>query len=182
MSIRSVTWGINGGGFTVKKGIQFMVKAGAAAAACVFLLAGCQFFSTPDKEFSKAGMSITLTSDFAETEVVTQTATYQSKDSVVMALKEEFTLFEELGISSDMTLGEYAELIFQTNAITSTVEEKEGLTCFRYQKEINGKEMTYFAVVEKGSDAYWLFQFSCESKNYEKLEKSFIEWAKTIKI
>ena len=139
MSIRSVTWGINGGGFTVKKGIQFMVKAGAAAAACVFLLAGCQFFSTPDKEFSKAGMSITLTSDFAETEVVTQTATYQSKDSVVMALKEEFTLFEELGISSDMTLGEYAELIFRRTRSPQQLRKRKVSPVFVIKRKLTGK-------------------------------------------
>lgn len=133
------------------------------------------------KEFSKAGMTITLTSDFIEKEIASQTAYYESQKHIVMVLKEEFTIFESIGISTDISVKEYAKLVIDNNLMTSEVEEKDGLTYFKYEKTINGKQSSYFATVFKSSDAFWLIQFACESKNAEDSEDLFVEWGQSIK-
>ena len=99
-----------------------------------------------EKEFSKEGATITLTDEFTEKDLVSQTAYYESMDSIVVMLKEEFTLFEEAGYE-DMTLSEYADLVIQANSLSAERKEEEGLTCFTYEKEQNGKNFEYYATV-----------------------------------
>ena len=138
---------------------------------------------TKEKVFSKAGMEITLTEDFYEKDMAAYTAYYESKTSIVLSIKEEFTIFENAGISTDISLREYAEMVL-TNNVKNNIEvtEKDGLTFFEFDKTANGKDFTYFAVVFRGDDAYWLFQFACETKNYDKLSKDFIAYAKSVKL
>ena len=165
----------------MKKYFKFAAVISVLLTVCLFC--GCSFFSglgaAQEKEFSKAGMSITLTDDFTEQDIVSQTAVYASAKHIVMALKEEYALFEELGDS--LSLQEYAQLVCQNNDLTADIEEKDGLVCFEYENEANGRDFAYFAVVQKGTDAYWLFQFSCDSSNYEDSKEQFIDWAKTIR-
>jgi len=133
------------------------------------------------KEFTKAGMTISLTSDFNEKEIASQTAYYESQKYIVMVLKEEFTIFESVGISTDISVKEYAELVIGNNMMATAIEEKDNLTFFKFEKTINGKQFSYFATVHKSSDAFWLIQFACESKNAEDSQDLFIEWGQTIK-
>lgn len=136
------------------------------------------------KDFSKAGMTITLTDDFQEKEIVSQTATYYTDEYMVVALKEEFSLFQQAGLQTDITLEDYAGLIRQNNGILSTssaVSEEDGVTYFKYEKEVNGKNISYMATVFKGSDAYWLIQFACETQYFEQSSAQFLKWAKTAK-
>jgi len=133
------------------------------------------------KEFTKAGMTITLTTDFFEKEIASQTAYYESQKYMVTTLKEEFTIFESYGMSTDISAKEYAKLVIDNNMIASTIEEKDNLVYFEYEKAVNGKQISYFATVYKSSDAFWLIQFACESKNAEDSQDLFIEWAQTIK-
>ena len=100
-------------------------------------------------------------------------------DSIVVMLKEEFTLFEEAGYE-DMTLSEYADLVIQANSLSAERKEEEGLTCFTYEKEQNGKNFEYYATVFKGPDAYWLIQFACETKNFDDFLPDFQKWAKSV--
>ena len=165
----------------MKKYFKSTVAVSVLLIAC--LLCGCSFFSglgaAQEKEFTKAGMTITLTDDFVEQDIVSQTAVYSSAKHIVMALKEEYALFEEIG--DGLSLQEYAQLVCENNDLTADVEEKDGLVCFEYENQANGRDFTYFAVVQKGTDAYWLFQFSCDSSNYEDSKEQFINWAKTIR-
>ena len=150
-------------------------------ALTITALAGCNLFAAKEKTFSKAGMSIVLTEAFVEKEAAGQTVAYESKKAVVMVVKEEFTLFQSLGVSTDISLQEYAELVISGGGLTGvSVEVKNGLTCFEYKKTVDGKDLSYFATVFRGSDAYWLIQFSAETKNYNGLLDTFITWAKSV--
>lgn len=151
---------------------------------CAVLLLGLCSCSTvlsepEEKQFSKEGATITLTDEFTEKDLVSQTAYYESMDSIVVMLKEEFTLFEEAGYE-DMTLSEYADLVIQANSLSAERKEEEGLTCFTYEKEQNGKNFEYYATVFKGPDAYWLIQFACETKNFDDFLPDFQKWANSV--
>ena len=134
-----------------------------------------------EKTFSKAGVEITLTEDFVEKDIVSQTAYFESMKSIVMVLKEEFTLFESVGLSTDMSMEEYAEIIFTGNNIESVVEEKDSLSTFTYENSVSGKDFTYFATLFRSDDAYWMIQFACETKDFESMSDQFMKWAKTVK-
>lgn len=143
----------------------------------LFAAAGC--ISGPkEKSFEKAGMTIVLTDDFVEKEIVFATAYYESENTIASALKQEFYLFGD----AEITLPEYAQFVIYRNDFNVDIQEKEGLTCFEREIEAHGKDYTFFTTFFKGDDAFWLFEFMCETKNYEELLPSFIKYAKSVKI
>ena len=151
---------------------------------CVVLLIGacsCSSLTKPTaKDFTKAGATITLTDKFMEQELATQTAYYVSQTSIVTTLKEEFSLFKGTEYEV-MTLKEYADLVIDANTLKASAAEKDGLVYFTYEKSMNGKDYKYYATVFKGTDAYWLIQFACEVKNFDKFLPDFEGWAKSVK-
>ena len=129
-----------------------------------------------EKEFSKAGMTITLTTDFVENDIVTQTAYYVSQKAIVTALKEDGSAL------GNYTVEQYAKLVCNANNLSdSSVTVKDDYAEFTYEKELNGKEYFYYARCLKNGTDYWLFQFACETKNSEKYVPTFEKWASTIK-
>ncbi|MCL2677850.1 MAG: hypothetical protein FWE85_02220 [Clostridiales bacterium] len=150
----------------------------------IILLAGCLNLSD-EKTFTTAdvGLSITLTSRFVEQDLAVWTAYYSSTTSIVTVLKEEFHLFDQHGHdAADLTPEDYARLVIESNREPCDVEKVEGLTTFTYERRVNGKDFKYFAVTFKGPDAFWLVQFGCDRKNFDKFQAQFIEWAKTVKV
>lgn len=152
--------------------------------ACIVMTfaAGCDsisdFLTPADKTFTKSGMSITLTEEFAEKEYVSYTSTYESTDIAVYTLKEEFTLFGGV----DYSLDAYTDLVISANGMSEQVQHKDGLTYFTYQQDVNGKSFQYYAFTYKGEDAYWLIQFACTQDNSSKLESDIFQYAKSVEV
>ena len=148
------------------------------------ILSGCRapglLGQGPAQTFTKEGLSITLTSAFSEQELDTQTAYYVSQNAVVTTLKEEFSLLQKAGISTDGSLADYAQVVINNNQIDSRVLEEEGLTCFTYEKLVGEKNISYYATVFRDTTAYWLVQFGCETSQFEQLKPQFMEYAKTV--
>ena len=108
----------------------------------------------------------------------------ESPDAIMAALKEEFTLFEGLGVSvSDVSLKDYAEMVILANeAETSDVTEEDGLTYFTYQGEANGKTFYYMCFVFKGTDAFWSVNLAYLDSAKDDFTPNFKEWAKSITV
>ena len=146
-----------------------------ALLACFGILAGC----SQEKTFEKSGMQITLTSAFYEKDLVSLTAYYESTDSIVTALKEEFSQVEGFG---NYTLAEYTDLVKQANKLSAAVSSREGqdYQYFTYEKSVSGKTFFYLATTHKASDAFWLIQFACDVSDKEKFTDTFLGWADTV--
>ena len=149
-----------------------------AAVLVLGMMTGC---SGSAKSFSKAGMTITLSDAFMESDMESMTAYYESRTSAVTVLKEDFSTIESVGLSTDMSLQEYAQLVVEGNGLDCQVSEEDGLVYFLYEDTVDGTDFSYWATVYRSSDAYWLVHFLCESKNYEKLLPDFKTWAKSVK-
>ena len=135
-----------------------------------------------EKTFPKDGFTIAQW-QFCRKTHVSHTALFESRIIIVSVVRESFAYLENVGISSNISLRQYAELIIQANASSDTsVEEKNGFACFESERKVEGKDFSYFAVVLCGSDAFQLVQFACETKNYDKNPDIFINWAKTINV
>ncbi len=147
-------------------------------ALAVFAFGGCAFLQQP-KTFSKAGASITLTNFFVEKEYVTMTAYYESPQMIVTLLREDFTMLDGL---EDWTLEEYTQTTIDVNKLPSSkvAFSEDGYTYFEYTKEVSGNNYSYFATCHKTDNAFWLIQFGTLSKNYDKLSKTILKYAKTI--
>lgn len=146
--------------------------------AVMLMTTACGLAASP-KTFSVSGLTIELTDAFAEKDIMGYTKVLQSLDTQVFILKEEFSLFAELG---DVTFDDYIALVMEANGIESGLTQEDGLTYFTYEFDANGHTYTYFTTLHEGSDAFWLVQFVCDATNYEKLHSSFIQYAKSIKV
>lgn len=141
-----------------------------------------QLFAAKTQEFTKAGLTITLTQGFHEQDVVSQTATYASSDHIVICLKEEFYALKQSNIPANISLEEYAEAVIRNNNIETNLTGDETRPYFIYSRQINGKEFSYLTMVFKGSDAFWTVTFACETKKFDEAQGQFIEWADTIEV
>lgn len=156
------------------------------ALACALVLAlgilgGC---SASSKEFdTEAGMTITLPGSFNKKDMEGQTAYFESPTAIVTALKETFDELSAAGLdlSADSTVDEYGQIIIEGNGLSGSLEDKDGVKCFKYEQTVSGTDFSYLGTVTKGPDAFWLVQFACETKNYDKFESDFIKWAKSMK-
>lgn len=128
-------------------------------------------------------MTISLPGSFSKKDMEGQTAYFESPTAIVTVLKETYDELSEVGlnISEDSTLNDYAQIIIDGNGLDSSFEDKDGVKCFKYEQTVSGSDFSYLATVTKGPDAFWLVQFACESKNYDKFEGDFIKWAKSMK-
>ena len=131
------------------------------------------------KDFSYDKMSITLTEEFEKTDMEGFTVAYGSKDVAVFAIKESFSLREDVG---SLTLKEYANIVIEKNNRDATVKEKDGLTCFEfdYLNPETKEAYRYFAYVYKSEDAFWLVQFAVLKENSDIYEEKIGEWAKSV--
>ena len=152
----------------------------------VLMLCGCVGSPAPAEpvaaEFSKAGMTVTLTDAFAEKEYVSYTACYESADISVMALKEEYSLFDNTDFSSASSLEEYAGLVWNANQFTGNVPlvTDGGLQYFEFDRSSNGNEYTYRAYVFKAADGFWLVQFVSRADRYAELADTMHAYAGTV--
>lgn len=131
-----------------------------------------------EKTFTKSGMSITLTEEFGEKEYVSYTAVYESPKVAVYTLKEETSLFGD----ANYTLEQYTKMVISANGLTVDAQNKDGLTYFEFDKELNGKNFHYFAFTYKGEDAFWLVQFACTKDQVSENQADIFGYAKTVKV
>ncbi|MDE7380431.1 MAG: hypothetical protein K2N14_05190 [Clostridia bacterium] len=159
------------------RGILCGIIVALTAAIMAVTLTAC---TANPKQFDKAGMSITLTTAFTEKDLVSQTAYYESRDSIVTALKEEFSL---LSGSSSWTVSHYTDVVMKNNKLTDAEKhEREGkeYIYFTYEKTVSGKQFFYLATTHKSSDAFWLIQFACDQSKKDAMTDTFLGWADTV--
>lgn len=131
------------------------------------------------KEFSEAGMTITLTNAFDEESYPGFTQCYESKSVAVFTLKEDFSLAPGL---EDYTLEEYAALVVQNNQVDpSELENAQGVVFFDYVTQgSDGQDYYYMVTMHKGNDAFWLVQFATPESNQDKIYDQFLTWAASV--
>ena len=105
-------------------------------------------------------MSITLTDEFTEKDLVSATVYFESMDAIVTGLKEEFSTLEAAGLTKDSTVEDYAKAVTTNNQKDSKIKTEDGLTYFTYTSDVNGKTYFYIATMYKSNDAFWLFNLS----------------------
>lgn len=154
--------------------------------ALAMLLTGCAAESEPAVpaalEFSKAGLTVTLTDAFYEKEHMGYTTCFLSDEIAVFLLKEEYTLFENTDFSSASSLEEYAGLVWNANRFTGNVPlvTDGDLKYFEYDYSANGNDYTYRTYVFKAADAFWLVQFASLTDSYAALKDTMHSYAASV--
>lgn len=165
---------------TKRKAWLVMLIALLVGFAVGFLATGSLFGGSAEpKTFSAQGMEITLTDEFRETEMEGFDVCYDSTHAAVFCLKEPFSLMEGF---EDYTLEEYGELVIQSNGFEGSAELQtaDGLTYFSYNSDVDGQVYSYYAVVYKADDSFWLIQFTALQEDLPDYQDSFVQWAKSV--
>lgn len=164
------------------KGVLILIIAVVIGAIAGFLTTSELFLNkTPDvKNFSSNGMTIALTDEFTEVDVVNFTAAYESENVFVFALKEAFTLFDGFG---DNTIEQYTDLVIESNSLDSVqTKTDDGLTLFEYTYTLpeTNDVYKYFAYTYKANDAFWLIQFAVLNESADEYAQQITEWANSV--
>ncbi len=160
---------------------------GAFVVAClstICLLTGCgvtpKTFSTSDAKFS-----IELTSDFKAFSQDGLDLSLSTAKVGVFVSHETFEYLENYGYDRDMSLTEYAQLCIDNNQLTNILPSQDSerdLIYFEYRKTVDYNYFYYLAVVNKGTDSFWICNFACENEYYENYTEQFLDWATTIAV
>lgn len=166
----------------VHKGVLILIIAVVIGAIAGFLTTSELFLNkTPNvKNFSSNGMTIALTDEFTEVDVVNFTAAYESENVFVFALKEAFTLFDGFG---DNTIEQYTDLVIESNSLDSVqTKTDDGLTLFEYTYTLpeTNDVYKYFAYTYKANDAFWLIQFAVLNESADEYAQQITEWANSV--
>ena len=162
-------------------GLIILILAVVAGAVAGFFIANSFLSKAPkEKTFSSNGMNITLSEEFKETTVKNYTVAFDSKKVAVFALKEPFALVDSF---EDYTLDQYADLVIQSNGLSSSQKKTDnGLIWFEYDFDNpeNNNAYRYFTYVYKTNDAFWIVQFATLKSYSEKVSQEIAVWAKSV--
>ncbi|MDR3216362.1 MAG: hypothetical protein LBT55_02950 [Clostridiaceae bacterium] len=171
----------------MKKFLSIVLVAATAVMIAVFA-SGCSLLGNlgkaEKKVFEKAGIKLTLTDEFYEKDILTYTIYLESTDKAVIALKEEPNAM--FPISTELRA--YTESVLSVNMLTTpilTSSTEEGVLLFEYfiyEKIVSGKDFTYLAITKKSETAFYLIQFTCETKNFADFKGQFLDWAKLVEV
>ena len=159
--------------------MQIFKRAFCSFIVFVLLFGLCACDPT-EKVFSANGMSITLTDEFSKEKDYYGMLYYDSEEAQVYIAKEEFSVLEEKGERTDYTLKGYADYLLKSISVTAEIKTEEDITIFEYAKKPEDVSYSYFVAVFKTSDAFWYFQFACESDLMNEYRPLFKTWAKSI--
>lgn len=132
-----------------------------------------------EKTFNADEFSITLTTQFAE----------DSEDGVYYFGSRDCSVavtvfdFDEYAGITEMSELEFLNLLKSNQAFSasSDLKQVEGLLVVEEQAESNmGDIRSYFTVFIKNEEAFYIFEFGCETEKYQEYRYNFIDWAKTI--
>ena len=150
----------------------------ALVLAVVLVLTGCAAEETA-KVFTAEELSVTLTTAFKEKQYEGFTASFESSKVLMLALKESRSLFPE----PPATLEDYVSAVATANGLEGiTPQEKDGLTWFTYQREVEKTPFTYYVFVYANEDAFWLVQFACQEKDAIALESQIFAYAGSVRV
>ncbi len=152
----------------------------ATAMLCLFTLTACK---PAVQEFSGSGITISLTEEFIEKEVIQAPFYLESTRHIFMGMRESKTDLTGINIH---TLTEYIEAVMENGGVTaevSTYDEGDVLFMYAYYtKTVSEVQYGYMLLVMEGANYFYTMNFGCLQKNLEASKSQYLEWAATIVI
>ena len=158
------------------------VLVGLAIGGVIGVIKGISRVKTQPKEFVTGELTVTLTDSFKKADYSGEQVCYESGDTLVMILREDFETGSDV---SRLSLDEYGRIVIETNKsklIAEPLQHEDGLTYTDYcSKGTDGKSYDYFTVFYKSRNAFWTVQFITTKDNADKLRPQFIDYAKSVR-
>lgn len=133
----------------------------------------------PTEIVDDAGIKMTLTDAFIETNLAGFDFTYGCEDVAVFGFADEFVLMDGL---EDYSLKEYGELSVANNNLNSKVKKENGVIYYEYDSYVADEGVTYcyLSAMYKAEDAFWTITFAVDEAQYEEYKPLFLEWASSV--
>ena len=149
-----------------------------AVLACLMLLCGCGGEKYEPKTYILRDMTITLNDSFKQKVNPNYDGVYVSQSIGVYITETEF---EDMGTDlekiEDISLTEYAEGFIDGNNLKTSVVLDQGLITFTYDIANSGKYYTYYNVVYKSAESFWLVQFATLRDTFEEHHDTIRDFA-----
>lgn len=165
---------------TGRKGIATVILVVTIGIIFVLMLTMDSWLEKP-KTFICDSFEIVLTTAFSES-YEDETYYFGSKDCTVSVYEFDYLRHADL---TDMDEQQFLELLQASDHFLpeSKIVSESGLKFIEEEAEsVSGDIRSYLTVFVKGEEAFYLFEFGCETKKYDKYRYSFFEWASSIKI
>ncbi|WP_405322142.1 hypothetical protein [Frisingicoccus sp.] len=109
---------------------------------------------------------------------------YYFADNVMVSVKMVgFEELEEDGTgSADSSIEDYIKIIEDNNENIAFTTDSYGNPSTTYTVEDKKNDLFYYATVRKGSEAFWLINFSCLEEEKDARLPEFELWASTIEV
>ena len=141
------------------------------------ILCGC---SSDPKNFTVAGMTITLTKDFEVGNANSFDIYLKSDEVIFTAVVETADELEQQGYEIN-NLDDYtSEILALNNTSKSNLVSKGKYRYFTTTNTVNGANYTYVHCTFQNGTSYWVCEFACKTKHYDKYKEKIIKWADSI--
>lgn len=145
----------------------------------IFMLSGC---ATSPKTFDTEHISVTLTKEFTNSSMEGFDSYIKSDDVVFTAKQEKIQELEAAGYEIS-SLNDYCMELLSLNNVSSTeLKERDDYKYFVNSQTVNGSKYTYVHCMFESKDSFWICEFVCKSKHYDKYEDKIFKWADSIEI
>lgn len=146
---------------------------------CLVILLACGCASDP-KNFSGDNLTITLTKGF-ETSYRQGFDIYLESDDVIFsAVRESSESLEYAGYEIN-SLNDYSMEIAELNsAPKNALNKRNDYYYFTTSETTSDADYTYVHCMFSGKDAYWVCEFVCKTKNYNRFQDNIFKWADSI--
>lgn len=145
----------------------------------ICVLSGC---TASPKTFETDHVKITLTKAFEEGKL-NEFDTYLKSDDVVFTAREESISDLEAAGYEISSLHDYCMEVLSVNKVSvKELKESGKYYYFVNTQEVSGTKYTYVHCMFEGTKSYWICEFVCKSKDYDKYEKQIKKWADSIEI
>lgn len=134
------------------------------------------------KNFTHGDLTITLTDEFEEKTMDMFDAYYTAEHVAFTAREETDEVLEYAGYEIN-TLKDYCHEIVVLNGVNpSDLIQRGDYYYFTNTKTVSGANYTYIHCMFEGSNSYWICEFTCKTKDYDKYKDDIFKWADSITI
>ena len=148
-----------------------------------FTLSACK---AEAKEFSGAGINITLDESFVEKQVIQAPLYLESLEYIFMGLRESSTELAAYGIT---TLEDYVNAVLANNGHSSstveTITDDDDNVLYHYAyytATVEDMEYGYMLITMQGESHFYTMNFGCLESNLDDSKDQFFTWAESITV
>ena len=158
-----------------------MKKIALLVLVCILAasLVGC-FEKYEPKTFTCGKLEIELTDGFEKKSSDAHKGKYLSKNMGVYVDEYQFDDFDDEEAAKEMSEKEFAEKLVEAGDYKTNVELDKGLITFTYEDELGDVDYTFYVVVYKSNEAFWVVTFYTATDSFDDLMDTIRGYARSV--